>query len=378
MLKCAPPMQKSYLALSPPVQHEYETMVKAYVEGIFYLELPTWQKYRRTTFNEKLRAPLADTMRIFKLMPSVMQIISIIQKNKINVVHTNNSILAPGAIAAKLTKCPHVWHVREPFGSKLQYHPILGDKTTYFLMKKLCEAIICNSGYTAEPFNDNNIECKIILNGLDIDHFIKYSQGNGQQKDMHLPNYEITLGMVGNITTEWKRHDLFLEVAAILNKSHANLNFMIFGSSNDLHQTDYTNKLAKQIRELQLMEKVVFVDHVREPVEIMNSLDILIHPTLTEGSGRVIMEAMAARKPVVAMSSCGVQELIQDGQTGLLIQSGNVQAMAEKAELLLNNPELRTTIGNNARLYAQEHFSDRESMDSIVKIYEKLIEERVR
>jgi len=294
-------------------------------------------------------------------------------------VHTNNSILAPGAIAAWLTKKPHVWHIREPFGSILQYHPILGDKISYLLIKNMSGAIICNSKYTAEPFFVNKINHSIIYNGVDIDQFTKLDQSNKQLLEiMTLSENDVVLGMVGNLTTEWKRHDLFIKMAAILTKNHQNLKFITFGSSRNLNQTAYTKKLAKLIRDLKITNQIVFIDFISEPVKIMNSLNIMVHPAITEGSGRIIMEAMAAGKPVVAMKSCGVQELIQDGLTGFLVEPGNVQAMAERVDQLVSNPALRERIGINARKYAQEHFSDQESMNAIVRIYQKLVAEQGR
>jgi len=377
MLKCAPPSQKSYLALSSPVQEEFEALVKDYVEDIFYLELPTWQKYKRRNFQEKMREPIGDTIRLINLIPATKNLVTILNDHNIDLVHTNNSICATGALAAKFTKLPHIWHIRESFGAQRQFRPILGDGLTYWLMKKLSNVIICNSKYTSEPFNEHHIKNTVIQNGLDIDAYSTADhKGKALRIELGVPENEIIIGMVGNLTTELKGHNVFLDVASALITRHDDIRFIVFGGSSNLDQTEYTRKLAKRSDELGIGDQLIWADYHCDSGAIMNSLDILIHPALTEGSGRVIMEAMVAGKPVVGMRSGGVQELILDGQTGYLVHPDNVQSMAEKVEMLVNDAELRTKIGNNAREYARNHFSDKASMNAIIEIYQKMVSAR--
>ena len=374
MLRCAPATQRSYLALSAPVQKEYENLVKDHVEKIFYLELPTWQKFQRRTWQEKIRAPLGDAVRLAKLLPAIQKLKEIIQSEGIDLVHTNNSVGAAGAIAAKFAKKPHIWHVREPIGSKRQYRPILGERITFWLMNKLSRMIICNSSYTAEVFYKRNIPNVIIQNGLDSETFFQArTSGQSQRTILGVLEDDLVIGMVGNLSTEWKRHDIFLEMAGSLSKESHKTKFIIFGSNTNLDQTEYTRKLSGQANRLGINDRVIWADFTSENAAMMNCLDILVHPALTEGSGRVVMEAMAAGKPVVAMKSGGVQELIRDRETGVLVQPGNINELAATVKLLLENESLRREIGENARNYAQAHFSEQASMDAIVKIYQDVV-----
>ena len=374
MLKCAPESQKSYLALSSPAQIDYEVLVKEHVEKIFYLDLPNWNKYRRRTLLEKVRAPFGYGIRLLKLIPATRKLTRIIKAEGIDLVHTNNSIEFAGALAAWITQKPHVWHIREAFGSKRQYRPILGDGITFWLMQKLSNVIICNSEYTAEPFRDRQIKHIVIQNGIDLTNYLDTDNrretirsGYGIKKD------EILIGMVGNLSTELKRHNVFLDMAQGLNNKYHKLKFIIFGGSKNLELTEYTRSLSEQVTRIGLTERVIWADLVKDPAEMMSSLDILVHPALTEGSGRVIMEAMAAGKPVVAMKSGGVQELIRDGSTGFLVHPGRFEALVEKVEALLVEENLRKIIGTRARDYAQAYFSDQASMNAIVNIYTDLV-----
>jgi len=140
-----------------------------------------------------------------------------------------------------------------------------------------------------------------------------------------------------------------------------------------LDQTDYTRSLAQQVNSSGLSDKIIWAEFIEDTSAMMNSIDILVHPALTEGSGRVIMEAMAAGKPVVAMKSGGVQELIRDGENGFLVQPGNDQDLAVKVKLLLEDENLRQNIAGNARIYAHSHFSNQANMRAIEDVYRNLV-----
>ena len=379
MFKCASSSQKSILALSAPQQTAYEALVQPFVEKIFYQDIPTWQKYHRRTWLEKLKAPCGNAYRILKTIPAALKSAKIIKAENIDLVHTNNSITPVGALAAWITKTPHVWHVREAFGSKRQFRPILGDALTYWLMKQLSDVIICNSAYTAEPFHNRHIKHTIIQNGIDLSDFPdKNSRGETIRSLYAIKQDEIVIGMVGNLSTELKRHNIFLDMAQVLLKDHHQLKFVVFGASSNLGQTEYTRSLAEQVNRSGLSDKVIWAEFIEDTAAMMNSIDILVHPALTEGSGRVIMEAMAAGKPVVAMKSGGVQELIRDGENGFLVQPGNDQDLAVKVKLLLEDENLRQVVAGNARIYAHSNFSNQANMRAIEDVYQKLVRDEAK
>lgn len=379
MVKCASSSQKSFLALSAPVQTDYEALVQPFVEKIFYQDIPTWQKYRRHTWLEKLRAPFGNTYRILKTIPAAIKLAKVIKAENIDLVHTNNSITPVGALAGWMAKTPHVWHVREAFGSKRQFRPILSDALTYWLMKKLSDVIICNSAYTAEPFDNRHIKHTMILNGIDLSDFPdEDTRGESIRSLYAIKQDEIVIGMVGNLSTELKRHNIFLDMAQVLLKDHHQLKFIVFGGSSNLDQTPYTRSLAEQVRSSGLSKKVIWAEFIEDTAAMTNAVDILVHPALTEGSGRVIMEAMAAGKPVVAMKSGGVQELIRDGENGFLVQPGNDQDLAVKVKLLLEDDDLRQIVAGNARKYAHSNFSNQANMRAIEDVYHNLVREAAK
>lgn len=379
MVKCASSSQTSFVALSAPVQTDYEALVQPFLEKIFYQDIPTWQKYRRRTWLEKLRAPFGNAYRILKTIPAAIKLAKIIKAENIDLVHTNNSITPVGALAAWVTKTIHVWHIREAFGSNRQYRPILSDAITYWLMKQLSYVIICNSAYTAEPFQNRQIKHMIIQNGIDLSDFPdKDTRGESIRSQYAIKPDDIVIGMVGNLSTQLKRHNIFLDMAQALVKEHHQLKFIVFGGSGNLDLTPYTRSLAEQVNRSGLSDKVIWAEFIEDTPAMMNSIDILVHPALTEGSGRVIMEAMAAGKPVVGMKSGGVQELIRDGENGLLVEPGNDQELAVKVKLLLEEDNLRQKIAANARIFAHTNFSNQANMHAIEDVYHNLVREEAK
>jgi len=289
-------------------------------------------------------------------------------------VHTNNSICPVGAFAACVTRKPHVWHVREPLGKDGQYPLTTGDKITAKLFSRLSKVIICNSQYTATFFQSHGIEVQVIYNGIETAKFNEPALREGKlRQKLGLRVDDLVVGIVASIRSEWKEHDVFLRVAAELLKSLPQYRFVVFGSSSDLQATPYTRYLAKLAEKLKVNKQLIWADYIDDVPAIMHSMDIMVHPTSKEGSGRVVMEAMAAGKPVVAVRSGGVQELVQDGQTGYLVPPGDWISLAEATQCLLEQLSLRREMGECAKVYAKEHFSHENTAATIQKLYKSIL-----
>lgn len=376
ILQCAPEDQVSQVALTLPPHAEYEKRLSGLVEKIHYLELPTWNKYRRDRWLEKLKTPFSHVRRLISLFPSASRLATIIREENIDLVHTNNSISAAGAIAAYFTDVPHIWHVRESIGMDSEYPLIVGDRMSGSLFRGLSQMIICNSSYTANFFYERNIPVRVIGNGVDFHYF---QSSRAKEKGSRL-RYSLigdlsgpVVAMIGNLTTRLKGHIFFLEVTAKLRTLFPESCFVIFGGNSDLDTTPYTRELKLASDQLSVHDCLVWVDFIDDIPAIMHSMDILVHPASKEGSGRVVMEAMAAGRAVVGVRSGGVQELIQDGVTGFLVPPGDVDAMADRVRFLLENPQERLAMGSRAAEFASQNFSNQVMMNSITEIYKEMV-----
>lgn len=373
LLRDASSGQVSHVALTTPYEPEYHQMISDHVEKIHYMYLPSWQKRKLSDLRKWALSNLFRFRRGWYLFP-IIRLVSIIHREHIDLVHTNNSICPIGAFAACVTRKPHVWHIREPIGKDGLYPLTPGDKITAHLFPRLSKVIICNSQYTATFFQSRGIEVQVIYNGIETAKFNEAAsrKGNLRQK-LGLRVDDLVIGIVASIRTEWKEHDIFLRAAAELLKSLPQCRFVVFGSSSDLQATPYTRYLAKLAEKLKVNKQLIWADYIDDVPAIMHSMDIMVHPTSMEGSGRVVMEAMAAGTPVVAVRSGGVQELVQDGKTGYLVQPNEPTALAEATQRLLDNHDLRSEMGKRAKVYAKEHFSHENTAATIQNLYQSIL-----
>lgn len=119
-----------------------------------------------------------------------------------------------------------------------------------------------------------------------------------------------------------------------------------------------------------------YLGYVGDIVGFMNACDIMVFPTqqgFGEGFGLAALEAMAAARPVVASRIDSLPEVVVDGVSGLLVEPGDVSALAAALSALVKDPVLRKKMGNEGRRRAESGFSLQRMSDSIMAIYEEIL-----
>jgi glycosyltransferase involved in cell wall biosynthesis len=136
--------------------------------------------------------------------------------------------------------------------------------------------------------------------------------------------------------------------------------------------------LEKTLKEktmlLKLENRVKFVGFVhRKEIPLYMSIShIFVRPSLSEGMGVSFVEAMAAGLPIIATKVGGIPDFLFDRKTGLFCEVENPKSLAEKVELLMNNPELKETIVKNAKELVREKYDWNLIADEMRSIFEKL------
>ena len=119
----------------------------------------------------------------------------------------------------------------------------------------------------------------------------------------------------------------------------------------------FRNRMNELSRELGIAEKIIFTGEKIDPRNFINSLDLLIHPSWRESFGRVIVEALAREIPVVATRSGGAEEIIVDGETGILIPQREPEAIAGAVSRLIESPEEAREMARRGRAMVEEKFT---------------------
>ena len=217
---------------------------------------------------------------------------------------------------------------------------------------KKAHTITAVSHFTAHLVRkDLNISrpVKVIYNGVDVNQFTPASSAQPSRK-------EVRVFFSGNLIRRKGAHRL-PSIAKQLQK-----NIRIFYT-----QGLRTRNSLSSHPKLQSVGSVPFEDMPNRYQE----MDILLMPTVREGFGLAVAEAMACGLPVVASDCSAIPELIDNGKGGFLCPVGDVNAFAEKINLLADSPKLRREMGEYNRAKAEKMFT----LDRMVREYQELFDE---
>lgn len=290
-----------------------------------------------------------------------------LRRHRVDLVHLNNSILRnhPWMLAALLTRTPCVTHER---GINRFY-----SHEARFFARRL-KAIICISGAVRASLLDSRVTHQrlvLIHNGLDASR-IKPSAPDGEIRARHgiSPSAPV-VGIVGNIK-EWKGQHVVVRACGRLRQRLPGLYCLLVGdtSAEDLA---YRQELEALVREQGLQRHVIFAGYQQNPADYMNAMDVVVHAsTLPEPFGRVLIEAMALGKPLVASRDGAVTEIVTEETSGLTFSPGDDLALANQVYRLLTDKTFAARIGENARHRVKE-FDIRGNVKRTQELYEEIL-----
>ncbi|MEW6554104.1 MAG: glycosyltransferase family 4 protein [Actinomycetota bacterium] len=169
------------------------------------------------------------------------------------------------------------------------------------------------------------------------------------------------VGMVGRLV-DWKGPDYFIAAAAEVAASLPEARFMLVGDAI-FGERSYVDGLKAMARGYGLEGRVIFTGFREDVEEIIAAMDLLVHASvLPEPFGLVIIEAMAQGLPVVATRGGGVGEVVDDGETGLLVPPRDAAAMAEAIRGLLADPARAAKMGKAGKRAVAERFDLRDKV----------------
>lgn len=280
-----------------------------------------------------------------------------------------------GISFAKKNQIKHLWHVQEI---------IAKPKLFNFLFKKILalksnHKIIYDSKETMNFWiKDNQALIKksdFIWNGLDVNQKSITSQANIDvvRKDYFGTNENtIVIGLVGRINS-WKGQQLLLKAFSSVADKHLEAKLVFIGSAppnQEFFETDLINK----IKTFNLEDRVKIIPFQNNIWQFWDALDIAVVPsTEPEPFGMVAIEAMMAKKPVIAANHGGLTEIVVANKTGILFDPNNDKALASAIVSLLNKPELRKDFGDEGYIRANTVFSLQNHVDKFEKTFEELI-----
>jgi len=203
---------------------------------------------------------------------------------------------------------------------------------------------------------------EVIYNGLDFSMYQHSSNGNALRNELGVDDNVQLVGMIANFNFEIKGHRYFMEAAKSVLKKVPDVEFLLIGDGPLRHQYE------EMARSLGVDKKVHFLGSRSDVPIILPVLSASVLSSTSEGLSNVILESMAAGRPVVATRVGGNPELVIDGTTGYLAPPADHQTMAEAIISLLKDQDKATAMGAAGRKLVEEKFT----VESMVKSYEHL------
>lgn len=314
----------------------------------------------------------------YDFFPQVDSIVRIIESEKIDIVHTNTSVIWPGAFAAKIAGVPHLWQLHEILDNHPTFQPYHELSTVYALFNVLSDRLVVVSRAIEEKLAGHVSPEKIVFipNGIETENFQSSARNNsnGIRAELGLTENDILVGAVGNIMRE-KGYDCLIEAAHILRKKLDNVNFIVAGGDFDQALTD---QLKNSVSTKGLDGSFHFLGKRNDIPLLLRDIDLYVNSSLTEASPLSVIEAMAAGKPVVASDCGGVGDIVIDRETGFLVKAGDSGRLAEAIYNLLINPEQMNTFGRKGAERAQKVFDVRMNVSMIQQQYEQLFQDNIK
>lgn len=274
-----------------------------------------------------------------------------------DVVYVNSLVSLAGAIAARSTGLPCVWHIRELFddvGGEMRI-PRCGGR---MLVRRILTGLSTRRVAISQAVRDNIFGTRgdpgteIVPNAVADEFFELTDDVESCRRRFDLPSGVPIVGVPGTLRPV-KGHSFFLDAAAIVAKSRPEVVFAITG----VGEPAYTASLHQQAEGLGINGQVRFLGTVTDMPRFYRACNVICVPSVSEPFGRTVIEAMAVGTPVVATAVGGMQETIENSVSGRLVPYGEIKRLSATVVELLANTEGRQRLAAVARKSANARHS---------------------
>lgn len=298
---------------------------------------------------------------------SVFFLVRLIQREHIDIVHTNTVVLPSPSLAAFLTRRPHVWHIREILQ---EFGPLWRPYQRWIW--HLSSAIVAISFCVRDQFDPKlQGKAQVIYDGLD-DSTGKPNPVRARTFKESFPAGAALIGVVGRIKWHRKGQEVLVRAASLLRKRYPEAHYAIVGTPS-LGNEDHEVRLRALIAQHGLEDVVRLVGEIEDTTSLFAALDIAVAPSVQpEPFGCVVIEAMAAGTPVVGSRAGGIAEQIVHGETGLLFTPGDPEDLARELAKLLSDTELRRHMAAAGERRVRSRFQLAKTTADMLELFERL------
>jgi glycosyltransferase involved in cell wall biosynthesis len=193
---------------------------------------------------------------------------------------------------------------------------------------------------------------------------------------------DVAIAIIGRIVPIKNHLDFLKIVINLIKKGIEGVKFFIIGDGNglqDLVEILKHNNIPFALPGQATQEaKVIFTSWISNMYEVIYELDVVVLTSSNEGTPVSLIEAQLCGKPVVAYNVGGVKDTFIDNVSGFLVEKGNLSAFADRLITLINNKELRKSMGVKGKDYSSSKFSKLTEVSSVDNLYTMLLDGKHR
>jgi len=312
---------------------------------------------------------LYRTINPFRLLAYGLHILRVARRIRklvkaegVSLVHANSTTAQIyGGLAAWMAGVPSVWHVRDlvPLGWLGAWLCRLSSRIV---------AISLAVARCVSPSCRYDERINVIHNGIHVESFRWHTRAGKIRGELGLTDGDRIVSMVGQIVP-WKGHATFIRALAQIPEAVG----LIVGNDLFGDHADLLNSLHALSRDLGVGDRIIFLGWRDDVPDILMDTDVLALPSEAEPFGRVALEAMALGKPVVGTLAGGLPEIVVQGKTGILVEPGDADQMAQAIRSLLNEPDVARAMGEAGLERVRSHFSVASCVHDIEEVYDELL-----
>ncbi|MBN1900581.1 glycosyltransferase family 4 protein [Candidatus Sumerlaeota bacterium] len=318
-------------------------------------------------FNEE-RNPLKKLKILYKRLCFIRNFRREVKKGRYDLIYMNSSASFYAGIALLGLKVRTIWHIHE-------------DLNPNFL-NRLKARLIAKSAVRIVFVSPSNIPCfapylsnkkyQITPNGVQIEKIERFSIDEEYRRLFNYNPEDRIIGMISFISRR-KGVDIFLKALSRILPEYPRIKGVIAGDKNNA-DSRYLDELDMLLQIPELKDHAFFPGHCANIPSFLNSVEIFVLPSRNDPMPLVLLEAMAAGKAIVAADVGCVREMLDPPNAGVVVPPENPEMIAEEVLKLLNDPDKRTQMGQNARERARQRYS----METFRRKIDMLIEDALR
>jgi glycosyltransferase involved in cell wall biosynthesis len=336
----------------------YNPIIACPAQGPFVQEL-----VRRNIEHHSVVLPAWHKIRGYmQRASSARQLQKVIRNTHPVALHVNDIWWVPQTLrAAGDLKVPIVAHVRQEIEPRKVKHYDLADANLLLAVSHHIRDTLINTGIPAA-------RVLTVYSGLDLRNILVEASPVGIRSKFGIPNEAPLLGSLASLFPR-KGHEVMLKALPRVLRSFPDAHYFIIGTGD----ANYEAGLRSQVKSLGLDGRVHFAGFQDSVFGFLAAFTVYVHPVLMEGFGIAVLEAMAMGRPVVATTTGGLPEVVQHGETGILVSPGDDIALAEAIVTLLGDPERADSMGQAGRVRVRALFSEEAMMQQLGAAYESVL-----